>query len=85
MIELTDQAFREICPAAKFKLRPRGPAVFCEDAIGKNAPNRKEFAEVNERGVCICTEFYSIEHGDYGSTIYIDKIRQCQNNKNNSK
>ena len=76
-MELSDKTVREICSCAQFRNLRRGEAIFCEEAMGKDAPHSIELTNLKKGEVCIATDFYSTGHIGYNFLVNIEDMQKC--------
>jgi hypothetical protein len=76
-MELNEETIKEICSCAHIGKSRRGDIIFCEEKKGKDAPSSIEFFLIQEKEICIATEFYSTGHINYDSCINIEKMKEC--------
>jgi len=77
-MELSDKIVKEICLCGEFRNLKRGPAIFCENGNGKDAPTESiEFMSIRKGQVCLATTFYSTGHVNYDSEINVERMEKC--------
>ncbi len=84
IISLNDVIIRKTCPHAQYRMLRDGPAIFCEEKKGKDAPSQIQFMNIQEGEVCVATSFFQTGHIGYSSSVNIGKISECPYKNSNT-